>query len=902
MFGRFLSFLGFIPGLSGLSGFAGGYGGGGGGADEDMEAGGEASVSFVPGKALASADAEETPDSRQARITDRDLVWPGKIENIQISNPEPIAYRFDLTVTDLNPAFYIRRPPVGGVPQREGGVLLQPGDEASFEVAFVPPPTGEKLRTRTFGFVLTCFDPRRSGDPGEIVQDMPLRWVGLPGESDLQIAAVPPVIVTRPWSREARFAIKLTNKSFLPPNVGLTILRAPTKDALAREAETVGDIQQALAARTPGVWQCLLPPSARRGSYYATVRGTASAAGGVSTPLALPRPVLVRYVPWLRMGRDWAILLGTLTFLFWLVWGFPVRKTPIVRVALNFAGLPAGQPPADTQLKDLSAQMILLDDHGHDLQGQTPISSLVTGGAYEFVGPTRWYGFHWPFGRSLWWNPWSREQQSFRVAVAAAEADKGAFHRYDLNAVQANGKAAYDASESESPLGPLIVPTAFTVPTVPNVLVKLQLANLGALAGKDLRRITVRYTLDEQQQPLKTFKLVRDSAGGLEPITLDLTDAVPIGGQKSLGVTVIAAGLSSYATDEVDVKRRSDPLLIALTFPPSYPANSQNTTAQPANEVPEKIAAARSAGGKGAAGEGAAGKGAGQNAGTIKSPAPIKPYKGSVAVLAKSPGSRGGTAPAHTGPIVKTLPYTPPTPTLTMPNVKPNPVEPPPLEAPEGLVARAVSPTQINVHWDSVPGGVLYLIYRSGGAGGGKWPHTTHNNFWADTEVAPGALYQYRVQSKQDGRMSRESNQTLAMAQPLVPPVATVALTVSTSGREVHAALDFANVSSHPVYLDRVSACAGGKIGDDVFHIILGGQALPFTGRQSTRPARPGPRQFITLAAGQTFHQDVVLNHSYRFPPGVRGYAVTYAAPHVYRDGMQSLILKSNEVLDTPTQ
>ena len=347
------------------------------GDEDDLDADGEAAVSFTPGKPLASADAEETPDSRRERITDRDLVWPGKVETIQISNPEPIAYRFDLTVTDLNPAFYIRRPPLGGVPQREGGVLLQPGEGASFEVVFVPPPAGEKLKTRTFGFVLTCFDPRRSGDPGEIVQDLPLRWVGLPTESDLQITAVPPVVVTRPWRREARFAVRFANKSFLPPTVGMTILRAPTKDALEREAETVGAIQQALAARTPGVWQCLLPPPARRGSYYATVRGAAQAADSISTPLALPRPVLVRYVPWLRMGRDWAFLLGMLLLLFWLVWGVPVRKTPVVRVSLAFAGLDRGQMPPDSQLKDLSAQMILLDERGHDLEGQQPIPGVA---------------------------------------------------------------------------------------------------------------------------------------------------------------------------------------------------------------------------------------------------------------------------------------------------------------------------------------------------------------------------------------------------------------------------------------------------------------------------------------------------------------------------------------------
>jgi len=875
MFGRFLSFLGFIPGLSGLSGLAGGYGsGGGGGADEDMEAGGEAAVSFTPGKALSSADAEETPDSRQARITDRDLVWPGKVENIQISNPEPIAYRFDLTVTDLNPAFYIRRPPVGGVPQREGGVLLQPGDEASFEVVFVPPPAGEKLRTRTFGFVLTCFDPRRSGDPGEIVQDMPLRWVGLPTETDLQIAAVPPVIVTRPWRREARFAVNLTNKSFLPPNVGMTILRAPTKDALTREAETVGDIQQALAARTPGVWQCLLPPAARSGSYYATVRGQAQAAGGVSTPLALPRPVLVRYVPWLRMGRDWALLLGTLMFLFWLVWGFPVRKTPVVRVSLNFGGLPAGQAPADSQLKDLSAQMILLDDHGHDLQGQAPIPGLVTGGAYEFVGPTRWYGFHWPFGRSQWWNPWSRQLQSFRVAVTAADTDKSAFQKYDLNAIQADGKPTYDASASESPFGPLVVPASFTAPAVRGVLVNLQLAHLGALAGKPLSRVTVVYKLDEQPQAPKTFEVRRDEAGGLRPITLDLTNQVPRGSSKPFTVRVVAEGLTSDLVEDIQVRRRDKPLLISIVFPDVYPKVSTDPRKStlpiglPTNPNPQP------------------------NPRPHPQPNPTNPNP------RPSPHPEPTNPQPHPQPSPQPSPQ--PNPHLRpSPNPQPAPTNTSP-PVPTGLVAQSVSPTQVNVHWNSVPGAGLYLVYRSGGSGGGKWPHTTHNNFLADTEVAPGAIYHYRVQTKQGTRMSAESNLTLALAQPLVAPVASVALTVTPHGRDIRASLDFANLSRGPVYLDKVSACAAGKIGDDVFRIVLNGQVLPFTGRRSGRPARPGDKQFIILAPGQTSHREVALNHSYRFPQGARGYTVTYVATHAYRDRAQSLVLRSNEVLDTP--
>jgi len=896
MFGRFLSFLGFIPGLSGLSGLASGYGSGGYSSGEDLEADGEASVSFTPGKPLTSADAEETPDSRRERITDRDLVWPGKVETIQISNPEPIAYRFDLTVTDLNPAFYIRRPPLGGVPQREGGILLQPGGEASFEVVFVPPSAGEKLKTRTFSFVLTCFDPRRSGDPGEIVQDLPLRWVGLPAENDLQISAAPPVVVTRPWRREAQFAVRLANKSFLPPTVGMTILRAPTKEALARDAETVGAIQQALAARTPGVWQCLLPPSARRGSYFATVRGAAQAADSASTPLALPRPVLIRYVPWLRMGRDWALLLGTLVFLFWLVWGIPAPKTPVVRITLNFAGLERGQMPPDSQLKDLSAQMVLLDEHGHDQEGQPPIPGVVIGDAYEFTGPKRFYGFHW-FSQHPWWNHWSQEVQRFRVTVAAAEAEKSAFKRYDLNDLQADGKPSYNASDAASPFGPLVIPATFTAPAVHGVLVNLALGRLGALAGKDLHKVSVKYALDGQDQPPRTFELIHDTAGGLRPITLDLTDAVPLGGSKTFTVKVTANGLSSYDVQEVQVRRRDKPLPITLAFPEAYP---KVTSDSPKAET--KPTDGQGTGGPKTPAQKTPGQ---ETPGKNVARTAVAPHGSTHSVNSAGHGGQAlvagnkGALPVI-GHLPKLIQFHPSGPTTAQTQFHSAQIAPPSSTAPpvpEGLVAQPAGPSQINVRWKAVPGATKYILYRSGGPGrgGGEEHPSGDQTSFSDTGLTPGIVYHYRILSKRGALMSPPSDPTSVMTQPLMTVPATVTLSMTAEGKDAQTELNFVNVSSQNVYLDKVSACAGRKIGDDVFRILVDGQPLPFTGQKSKRRTDPGPRQFITLRPGESIRQDVILNHSYRFPSGAHTYSVTYSAPHNYPGRMQSLTLTSNE-------
>ncbi len=844
------------------------------GTADELDADGEAAVSFTPGRQIASAETEETPDSRRARITDRDLVWPGKIETIQISNPEPIAYRFDLTVTDLNPAFYIRRAPRGGAPQREGGILLQPGDQASFEVVFVPPPAGEPLKTRTFSFVLTCFDPRRSGDPGEIVQDLPLRWVTLPSERDLQIMAAPPVVVTRPWRRAARFAVQFQNRSFLPPEVALTILRAPTKDALDREAETVGVIQQSLPARTPGVWEVLLPPSARSGSYYATVRGAAQAAESVSLPLSLARPVLVRYRPWLRMGRDWVFLLGLLLFLVWLAWGVPVRKTPIVRVSLAFAGLDRGEVPADSQLRDLNAQMILLDERGHDVEGQQPIPGTPIGNAYEFTGPTHWYGFRWAFGPHIGWNGWSRETQRFRVAIAPAEEEKAAFKRYDLNTLQPDGNPAYDITTAAKPFGSWVTPATFAVPAARGVFVSLRLGDLGALTLRDMHKVSVTYTLDGQEEPPRTFQLLHDASGGLRPLTLDLSDEVPLGASAEFTVKVTASGLSSYDVQPLEVKRQDKPFMITLAFPKTFPksaskpAAGNQTGGQPVNgPIPVKP--------------------------PIPVTPPIKPPVKPLVPVGHIAQRPGAGHPIQPPPVHPGVPGPPPSGTVAP--VTPSTTPP---ATPDGLVAQPAGTTQINVRWNPVPDAGKYILYRSGGAASGKAEQDlpASQTSFSDSGLTPGTIYYYRIQAKRGALYSPQSSRTTVLTQPLVSIPATVTLSVSPNGRDIHAGLAFLNVSAQNVYLDKISACADGKIGDDLFHITADGQPVPFTGKKTKRRSKPGARQFLTLAPGESRSMSVALNHSYQFPSGAHAYSITYTAPHNYPARLQSLMLQSNEV------
>ena len=867
MLDRLLSFFGYLPGLSGLSGFSNNSN------DDGFEAEGEAQVSFQPGAKLGASNDEETANQRRTRLTDRDLVWPGKTETIQISNPELAAYRFDLTVTDLDGTFYTRHPASGGTPHRAGGVLLQPGEEASFEIVFVPPTGSEKTRTRTFSLVLTCFDPRRTTDPGEIVQDLPLRWVALPSPTDLQITALPPLVVTRPWRREARFAVKFQNKSYLPPSVGMTILRAPTKEALERGGEAVGTIEQALAARTPGTWLCVLPPSHQRGSYYATVRGAAQIADTNSAPLALPRPVVVRHFPWLRMGRDWLFLLGMLLFLFWLAWGVPVRKVPIVRVSLAFAGLDKGQIPTDSRLQDLTAQMILTDERGHDLEGQTPLPGVVLGNAFEFTAPPRWYGFRWLFGSHIGWNGFSRAPQRFRIALAPAESEKAAFKRYDLNTLLPDGVPAYDIVTAVQPYGTWVTPATYVVQSAHGVFVNVYLGELGALTGKDLHQVSVAYALDGEEQSPRTFQLLHDGSGHMRPLTLDLTDALPLGTSKEFTVKVTTEGLSSYDAQPMEVHRQDKPFSMTLAFPKAFPKAASGGADAPLPPVP------------------------------TPSPSPPSPPGTTLGVKpGGAPGPKLTLSPVPTPgakPVKTPLPtaLSPHPTSLPRPSPPPAPAPASPPAAPDGLAAQVAGPTEIDVHWNRVADAEKYVLYRSGGPGAGKSEKylSADETSFSDTGLEPGTVYFYRVQAKRGSLYSPQSSRAAVLTRTLTIVPVTVTLSLAQIGNDLHAVLNFVNVSLQNVYLDKISACIDGKIGDDLFRVAADGQPVSFTGRRTGRRSNPGPRQFTTLLPSESLHIDVVLSRAYRLQPGTHTYSVSYAGPHDYPAKTQSITLQSNE-------
>jgi hypothetical protein len=555
-----LSMLGVTPYLPPTSSFRGTEG-------TAPDADGSVAVTYQPGQknAFSPAEVAEEQDHTRKSVTDKDLVWPGKVETIHIRNEEQTVFRYDLTITDLDPSFYVRKPPAGGVIQPEGGVLLQPGEEAVFEIVFVPQPNAEKARVRTFSFVITRFDPRRISDHGEILGDLPARWVSLPTAADFKLEARPPHLIIRPWRRSAVFKLDLLNRSNLPPTINLKVVRAPTKEALSEKPEPVGQWSQALESRRNSGWHCLLQSPGYRNSYFATVNGSARVADGMELPVALPQPIFVRYVPWLRAVKDWIFLFFLLFFIMWAVWGIPVRKAPLVRAKLE---MPGGIPDGG-YLSDLEMELVPKDDRGRLLN---PIKGRLDGEEFVFdTLPSRWLGYRWPLG----WSGWNQSPMGYILrAQLKDEEKKDIFEAFDFRELRSEmdgGDKDFtfqfrDARGERPVFGEWVERVTVYPKRRRSIRINLQSKDLGYATGK-ADTVKIEWEIDgrKSEQSIPVPKKDRLSVENFD------LNAKP-GGKRLLRIRAITSPYQIISEWWVgDVEPKTEASTITLKFSPAAP-------------------------------------------------------------------------------------------------------------------------------------------------------------------------------------------------------------------------------------------------------------------------------------------------------------------------------------------
>ena len=519
---------------------------------------GAGKITEVSTQQIKNDDSTESAEDKSRRITNRDVIWPPRVDKRPFRNPLEIRARYVLSVINLDPIPY-NIVAIGGQPDNRGGVLLDPGQLVEWEIRFTPPQTA--FKPRNFTIDVTLFDISRANDPGESVLTAHMRWVPAPETANFTLANPSREVFIRPWRRHCAFPIRFANNSVLPAVVSIQLVRAQTlKELSSTEAEVVSEFSHSYAEQTKVEWSCKLPPLNQRVSYLATLRGKVRAAEQ-DYKVELANPVKVTYLP---PGKVWTdYLYGTIAILalIWIIWGIPVQKTPVVRLKLEFTGK---QPSAD-QLKKLRPTLTLLEN-----EQPVPGTQLVTGvykeahGYYEFILPSRWYGYQ--FG----WNIFSRKPQQYELDVVPSDDVKDSFSSYYLDKLSENDKwltvnPAGDTSGADS--APLfrdwIINTKDIVMVRNGVPVRIYLKNINT-AGDNPATVDVTFSI--AGKPSEPVNLTIPPKH--QYVDYDVSRLVGEGTSPLLMVSAKTDKAVSEHTDSKTVQHSATPVEFHLSFKP----------------------------------------------------------------------------------------------------------------------------------------------------------------------------------------------------------------------------------------------------------------------------------------------------------------------------------------------
>lgn len=89
----------------------------------------------------------------------------------------------------------------------------------------------------------------------------------------------------------------------------------------------------------------------------------------------------------------------------------------------------------------------------------------------------------------------------------------------------------------------------------------------------------------------------------------------------------------------------------------------------------------------------------------------------------------------------------------------------------------------------------------------------------------------------------------------------------TSAGWELALAVTFHNDGPDPFELDKVTACALGRLNNAVFDVRAEGVEVPYRGPMKKR-AHPGPAGFVHLAPGERVTYEVRLDPHYALPGG----------------------------------
>jgi len=483
---------------------------------------------------------------------DADVVWAGRDIIIPIANPGDVPKWYRVTVTDLGRSEYVIYSPDFGEVSENDLMRLDPGAQTEYTIQLQPDGSRRHTTPRVFHVYVSAFARESEQSQRSIIRHNRYEWVPDPAPEQMAVEMSPDAVDLRLWSKEARFNVAFTNGCYFPVSVALRLVKQDENEKpLPNEEPIVFEVPGMIAPHQRAEGEFRIPVSRKPFEPFAVQAVAETQVQGTNDVFDVPaeQPVSVRYVPFLKVWKDWALVGGIAAILCWVIWDVPMWwTTPILRVKLNFEGAKPGELPPNVTTEDLK---IFLKPHtAHDLPLGTAEIALPPA---EKKGTRAEYILRGYPKRPLFCFRWNR-RMPFRLRF-----DSKKLEAYNFESAK---KGELDYSQRRLFRWEWVTTMERTIPLRPRVAVRVNFA-LNAITQND-KEIRVIYIINGQEGPPK---VARVEGGKAEPLEFDLTKEVPEG--QSCTLIFKAQGDPSNQTADrklIGVERSVKPFNVTLDF------------------------------------------------------------------------------------------------------------------------------------------------------------------------------------------------------------------------------------------------------------------------------------------------------------------------------------------------
>lgn len=304
-------------------------------------------------------DARST-NRKPGSYVDDNVVWNGYEMSFSIGNDTEYPRWYRITIANLRPQEYALQFEVDGDYKDPTQLIEMAPREQGNGLLVLQHPT-ELNEPREFEIILTEFKTRDENGPRDILGKEKFEWVPIPKADDIRVEVKPRRAPIRPWRKEGRLEMVVSNRGFFPVTAELEL---KPRDANKKTLEQLEPIQISITEPLEPFQEEIISLTVpletlpKKEPIRMEAVGTATIRGP-EEPMSVSskRTADLTYVPFLRaFVPDWPLLGLGLILITWLLFGLPpfYKKEP--RVIVWFEGHHPGELPAGVNFGDLDVK------------------------------------------------------------------------------------------------------------------------------------------------------------------------------------------------------------------------------------------------------------------------------------------------------------------------------------------------------------------------------------------------------------------------------------------------------------------------------------------------------------------------------------------------------------------